>query len=194
MAGADTWARAGAGPPTTARAVAGYVPGARAPGSSRRGSIVRCAGRPGWDGTNIPLAAEAPRGTVRAHGMAGRPGQVGGPPDRAASGSRPLARAAVPRLWPSWASRPALAQNPGHAGRDAGAGDHGRADRRAHGPAPSAACTASSKGEANMPIINASSLATGNLEGALLGAISLIFDHSEPGVGPRLHRHPYDET
>ena len=46
-----------------------------------------------------------------------------------------------------------------------------------------------------MPVINASTLATGNLEGAAHGAtISLIFDHSEPGMGPRLHRHPYDET
>ena len=46
-----------------------------------------------------------------------------------------------------------------------------------------------------MPIINASSLATGNLEGAEHGAtVSLILDHSEPGHGPRLHRHPYDET
>jgi len=54
---------------------------------------------------------------------------------------------------------------------------------------------ASSKWEANMPVINASTLATGNLEGAAHGAtISLIFDHSEPGMGPRLHRHPYDET
>ena len=34
-----------------------------------------------------------------------------------------------------------------------------------------------------------------NLDGADHGAaVSLIFDHSEPGQGPRLHRHPYDET
>ena len=46
-----------------------------------------------------------------------------------------------------------------------------------------------------MPLINASTLITGNLEGAAHGAtISLILDHSEPGDGPRLHRHPYDET
>jgi quercetin dioxygenase-like cupin family protein len=46
-----------------------------------------------------------------------------------------------------------------------------------------------------MPIINASALTTGNLKGADYGAtISLILDHSEPGQGPRLHRHPYDET
>jgi quercetin dioxygenase-like cupin family protein len=46
-----------------------------------------------------------------------------------------------------------------------------------------------------MPIINASTLTTGNLKGADYGAtISLILDHSEPGQGPRLHRHPYDET
>jgi quercetin dioxygenase-like cupin family protein len=46
-----------------------------------------------------------------------------------------------------------------------------------------------------MPIINASTLKTGNLKGAEHGAtISLILDHSEPGHGPRLHRHPYDET
>ena len=46
-----------------------------------------------------------------------------------------------------------------------------------------------------MPVINASTLITGNLEGAAHGAtVSLILDHSEPGHGPRLHRHPYDET
>jgi quercetin dioxygenase-like cupin family protein len=46
-----------------------------------------------------------------------------------------------------------------------------------------------------MPIINASTLTTGNLKGADHGAtISLILDRSEPGQGPRLHRHPYDET
>ena len=46
-----------------------------------------------------------------------------------------------------------------------------------------------------MPIINAQTLETGNLRGADHGAtISLILDHSEPGQGPRLHRHPYDET
>jgi quercetin dioxygenase-like cupin family protein len=46
-----------------------------------------------------------------------------------------------------------------------------------------------------VPIINASTLTTGNLKGADHGAtISLILDHSDPGQGPRLHRHPYDET
>jgi quercetin dioxygenase-like cupin family protein len=46
-----------------------------------------------------------------------------------------------------------------------------------------------------MPLINADSLQNGNLKGADHGAtISLILDYSEPGHGPRLHRHPYDET
>jgi quercetin dioxygenase-like cupin family protein len=46
-----------------------------------------------------------------------------------------------------------------------------------------------------MPVINATALEAGTLKGADHGAtISLIFDHSEPGHGPRLHRHPYDET
>jgi quercetin dioxygenase-like cupin family protein len=46
-----------------------------------------------------------------------------------------------------------------------------------------------------MPVISASTLKSGNLNGADHGAtISLILDHSEPGRGPRLHRHPYDET
>jgi len=46
-----------------------------------------------------------------------------------------------------------------------------------------------------MPVINAASLPTGNLKGADHGAtVSLILDHSEPGGGPRLHKHPYDET
>jgi quercetin dioxygenase-like cupin family protein len=46
-----------------------------------------------------------------------------------------------------------------------------------------------------MPVINAAALETGNLKGVDVGAtISLILDHSEPGQGPRLHRHPYDET
>jgi quercetin dioxygenase-like cupin family protein len=46
-----------------------------------------------------------------------------------------------------------------------------------------------------MPVINASDLPTGNLKGAEHGAtISVILDHSEPGHGPRLHQHPYDET
>ncbi len=46
-----------------------------------------------------------------------------------------------------------------------------------------------------MPILNRSALKAGNLEGAAHGTtISLILDHSQPGEGPRLHRHPYDET
>ena len=46
-----------------------------------------------------------------------------------------------------------------------------------------------------MPVINANALPNGNLEGAEHGAtISVILDHSEPGHGPRLHKHPYDET
>lgn len=46
-----------------------------------------------------------------------------------------------------------------------------------------------------MPLIKADALPTGNLKGSEHGATtSLIIDHSEPGQGPRLHRHPYDET
>ena len=46
-----------------------------------------------------------------------------------------------------------------------------------------------------MPVINARDLPTGNLRGEEHGAtISLILDHSDPGQGPRLHKHPYDET
>ena len=46
-----------------------------------------------------------------------------------------------------------------------------------------------------MPVIHASELPNGNLKGADHGAsISVILDHSGPGQGPRLHRHPYDET
>lgn len=46
-----------------------------------------------------------------------------------------------------------------------------------------------------MPIVNASALPTGNLIGADHGAtICVILDHSEPGHGPRLHKHAYDET
>jgi mannose-6-phosphate isomerase-like protein (cupin superfamily) len=45
-----------------------------------------------------------------------------------------------------------------------------------------------------MPIVNASELETGTLKGEDSGAtISLILDRSDPGHGPRLHRHPYDE-
>jgi mannose-6-phosphate isomerase-like protein (cupin superfamily) len=46
-----------------------------------------------------------------------------------------------------------------------------------------------------MPLIEPGSLRGGNLIGADHGAtISVIRDHSEPGHGPRLHKHPYDET
>ena len=46
-----------------------------------------------------------------------------------------------------------------------------------------------------MPLVNGNALPTGNLRGEDHGAtVSLILDHSEPGQGPRLHRHPYDET
>jgi len=46
-----------------------------------------------------------------------------------------------------------------------------------------------------MPIVTGEMLGNGNLTGAAHGAtVSLIFDHSDPGGGPRLHRHPYDET
>jgi mannose-6-phosphate isomerase-like protein (cupin superfamily) len=46
-----------------------------------------------------------------------------------------------------------------------------------------------------MPVINANTLPIGNLEGEDHGAtISVILDYSEPGHGPKLHKHPYDET
>ena len=46
-----------------------------------------------------------------------------------------------------------------------------------------------------MPVVNANALATGHLKGAEHGAtISVILDHSDRGHGPRLHKHPYDET
>lgn len=46
-----------------------------------------------------------------------------------------------------------------------------------------------------MPILATSQTGTERIEGAEHGAtISLILDHSDPGKGPRLHRHPYDET
>jgi mannose-6-phosphate isomerase-like protein (cupin superfamily) len=46
-----------------------------------------------------------------------------------------------------------------------------------------------------MPVTNTSALAGGHMEGAAYEAsVSLIFDHSEAGDGPRLHRHPYDES
>ena len=46
-----------------------------------------------------------------------------------------------------------------------------------------------------MPLIPAHELDNGNLVGADHGATTcIILDESEPGAGPRLHRHPYDET
>ncbi len=46
-----------------------------------------------------------------------------------------------------------------------------------------------------MSIIRAQELGLSRLEGAPHDAsISLILNTSEPGQGPRLHRHPYDET
>lgn len=46
-----------------------------------------------------------------------------------------------------------------------------------------------------MPVIKAGTLKSGNVKGVDHGAtISVILDHSGPGQGPRLHRHPYDET
>jgi mannose-6-phosphate isomerase-like protein (cupin superfamily) len=47
-----------------------------------------------------------------------------------------------------------------------------------------------------MKIISAGSLDDGRFEGASDGpaGISIILDDTEPGRGPRLHRHPYDET
>jgi quercetin dioxygenase-like cupin family protein len=46
-----------------------------------------------------------------------------------------------------------------------------------------------------MPIITASERGDANVIGADHGAtVSLILDRSQPGEGPRLHRHPYDET
>jgi mannose-6-phosphate isomerase-like protein (cupin superfamily) len=46
-----------------------------------------------------------------------------------------------------------------------------------------------------VPVIKTSALPSGNLKGEDHGAtISVILDHSQPGRGPRLHKHPYDET
>lgn len=46
-----------------------------------------------------------------------------------------------------------------------------------------------------MAIIRASEREGDTIRGADHGAtVSLILDHSAPGGGPRLHRHPYDET
>jgi len=46
-----------------------------------------------------------------------------------------------------------------------------------------------------MTVIKTNPEETQTIEGAEHGAaISLILDRSDPGQGPRLHRHPYDET
>ena len=46
-----------------------------------------------------------------------------------------------------------------------------------------------------MPVVNAGAIKGGQLVGADYGAtVSVILDNSLPGQGPRLHRHPYDET
>jgi mannose-6-phosphate isomerase-like protein (cupin superfamily) len=46
-----------------------------------------------------------------------------------------------------------------------------------------------------MPVIRPDRLASWQFQGTEHGAtISVILDRSEPGQGPRLHRHPYDET
>ncbi|MFZ1994703.1 MAG: cupin domain-containing protein [Solirubrobacteraceae bacterium] len=46
-----------------------------------------------------------------------------------------------------------------------------------------------------MAVIKTNPEETQTIEGAEHGAtISLILDCSAPGQGPRLHRHPYDET
>jgi mannose-6-phosphate isomerase-like protein (cupin superfamily) len=46
-----------------------------------------------------------------------------------------------------------------------------------------------------MPVIKAATRADPTIRGEDHGAsISLILDESEPGTGPRLHRHAYDET
>jgi mannose-6-phosphate isomerase-like protein (cupin superfamily) len=46
-----------------------------------------------------------------------------------------------------------------------------------------------------VPVVKADSLESGNLKGQDHGAtISLILDNGDPCQGPRLHRHPYDET
>jgi mannose-6-phosphate isomerase-like protein (cupin superfamily) len=47
-----------------------------------------------------------------------------------------------------------------------------------------------------MKVVSSASLVRGRYEGASDGpaSISMILDESEPGAGPRLRRHPYDET
>jgi mannose-6-phosphate isomerase-like protein (cupin superfamily) len=47
-----------------------------------------------------------------------------------------------------------------------------------------------------MKVINSAALMNGRFEGASDGpaTVSMILSEPEPGDGPRLHRHPYDET
>jgi quercetin dioxygenase-like cupin family protein len=47
-----------------------------------------------------------------------------------------------------------------------------------------------------MRVVSSASLARGRFEGGRYGptTISMILDDEPPGGGPRLHRHPYDET
>ena len=64
------------------------------------------------------------------------------------------------------------------------------------GPPPFARPTESQEQERWRPVISSDTLADGRFEGAAYGptTISMILDESRPGTGPRLHRHPYDET
>ena len=47
-----------------------------------------------------------------------------------------------------------------------------------------------------MRVVSSATLSGGRFEGAQYGptTISMILDDEPPGGGPRLHRHPYDET
>jgi mannose-6-phosphate isomerase-like protein (cupin superfamily) len=47
-----------------------------------------------------------------------------------------------------------------------------------------------------MRVVGSDSLAGGRFEGGRYGptSISMFLDEQPPGGGPRLHRHPYDET
>jgi mannose-6-phosphate isomerase-like protein (cupin superfamily) len=47
-----------------------------------------------------------------------------------------------------------------------------------------------------MRVVSSDSLADGRFEGGRYGptSISMFLDEQPPGGGPRLHRHPYDET
>jgi mannose-6-phosphate isomerase-like protein (cupin superfamily) len=52
------------------------------------------------------------------------------------------------------------------------------------------------KEDTTMHVMNRTSLESNEYEGAVHGpsTVSLIFSENPPGRGPRLHRHPYDET